>query len=66
LKSHGDGYTKFSFPSSILILAPDISLLTGPPDRTGGGGCQSALVNKLGVIPRRYHHTMVHIAVTRG
>jgi hypothetical protein len=28
LKSHGDEYAKFSFPSSILILAPNMSLLT--------------------------------------
>jgi hypothetical protein len=32
LKSHGDGQTKFSFPSPILLLAPGMSLLTGPPD----------------------------------
>jgi hypothetical protein len=36
-----------------------MSLLTGPPDSTGG--CQSALVDKLAVSPSRYHHTMVHI-----
>jgi hypothetical protein len=47
LKSHGDGWTKFSFPSSILLLAPEMSLLAGPPDSTGG--CQSALVDKLRV-----------------
>jgi hypothetical protein len=34
--------------------------LTGPPDSTGG--CQIALVDKLGVSLRYYHHTMVHIA----
>jgi hypothetical protein len=45
LRSHGDGFTKFSFPSSILLLAPEMSLLTGPPDSTGG--CQSALVDEL-------------------
>jgi hypothetical protein len=49
MKSHGDGWTKFSFPSPILLLAPEMPLLTGPPDRTGG--CQSALVDKLGVSP---------------
>jgi hypothetical protein len=32
LKSHGDRYTKFSFPSSILLLAPEMILLTGPPE----------------------------------
>jgi hypothetical protein len=32
LKSHGDRQTKFSFPSSILILAPEMSLLTGQPE----------------------------------
>jgi hypothetical protein len=32
LKSHG-AKTKFSFLSPILLLAPEISLLTGPPDR---------------------------------
>jgi hypothetical protein len=57
LKSHGDGQTKFSFPSSILLLAPDMSA-----DSTGG--CQSALVDKFGVSPSRYHHTMVHITMT--
>jgi hypothetical protein len=35
-KSHGDRDTKFSFPTSILILAPEMSLLTGPSDSTGG------------------------------
>jgi hypothetical protein len=28
LKSHGEGQTKFSFPSPILLLAPEISLET--------------------------------------
>jgi hypothetical protein len=60
LKSHGDGQTKFSFPSPILLLTPEMSLLTGPPDSTGSS--QSALVDKLGVSPSLYHHTMVHIA----
>jgi hypothetical protein len=64
MKSQGDGQTKFSFSSPILLFAPEISLLTGPPDSTGG--CQSALVDELGVSPSRYHHTMVHIAITRG
>jgi hypothetical protein len=64
LKSHGDGYTKFSFPSPILLLAPEMSLLTGPPDSTVW--CRSALVDKLGIIPSRYRHIMVHIAITRG
>jgi len=63
LKSHGDGQTKFSFPSPILLLAPEMSLLTGPPDSTGG--CQSALVDKLGVSPSRYHHIVIHIAIAR-
>jgi hypothetical protein len=63
LKSHGDGQTKFSFPSPILLLAPEMSLLSGPPDSTGG--CQSALVDKLRVSPSRDHHTMVPITVTR-
>jgi hypothetical protein len=63
-KSHGDGETKFPFPSSVLLLAPEMSLLTGPLDSTGG--CQSALVDKFGVSHSRYHHTMVHIAITRG
>jgi len=34
------------------------------PDSTGG--CQSTLVDELGISPSRYHHTMVHIAITRG
>jgi hypothetical protein len=63
-KSHGDGWTQFSFPSSIPQLAPEMSLLTGPSDSTGG--CQRALVHKLGVSPSRYHHTMVHIVITWG
>jgi hypothetical protein len=63
LKSHGDGQTKFSFPSPILLLAPTMSLLTEPPDNTDG--CQSALVDKLGVIASRYHHAMVYITITR-
>jgi hypothetical protein len=63
LKYHGDEY-KFSFPSPILVLAPEVSLLTGPPDSTGG--CQSSLVDELGVSSSRYHHTMVHIANNPG
>jgi hypothetical protein len=45
LKSHRDGQTKFSFPSPILLPAPEMSPLIGPPDSTGG--CQSALVDEL-------------------
>jgi hypothetical protein len=37
--------SQFSFPSPTLLLAPEMSLLTGPPDSTGG--CQSTLVDKL-------------------
>jgi hypothetical protein len=64
LKSHGDGETKLSFPSPILLFVPEMSLLTGQPDSTGG--CQSALVDNLGVSPNRYYHTIVHIINTRG
>jgi hypothetical protein len=64
LKSHRDRWTKFSFSSSILQLAPEMSLLTGLSYSTGG--CQSTLVDKLGVSPSWYHHTMVHIAITWG
>jgi hypothetical protein len=39
-------------------------LLTGRPDSTGG--CQSALVDKLGDSFSQYHHTMVHIANRPG
>jgi hypothetical protein len=39
LKSLGDGCTKFSFSSPILLLTPEMSVLTGLPDSTGG--CQS-------------------------
>jgi hypothetical protein len=48
LKPHGDGLTKFSFlrPFSYSLQR---CLLTGPPDSTGG--CQSALVDELGVRP---------------
>jgi hypothetical protein len=60
LKSHGEGQTKFSFPSHILLLSPEMSLLIGPPDSTGS--CQSALVDKFGVRPSRYHHIMLNIA----
>jgi hypothetical protein len=35
LKSLGDEQTKFSFPLSILLLAPETSLLTGLPERSG-------------------------------
>jgi hypothetical protein len=34
--------------------------MAGPPDSTSG--CQSALVDKVGVSLSQYHHTMVHIA----
>jgi hypothetical protein len=37
-----------------------MSLLTGLPENTGG--CQSALVDKLGVSLSHYHHAMFHIA----
>jgi hypothetical protein len=37
-----------------------MSLLTGPSDSTSG--CQSALVDKLGVNLSQYHPTMVHTA----
>jgi hypothetical protein len=38
-----------------------MSVLTGPPESTGG--CQSALLEKLGVsLLSQYHHTVVHIA----
>jgi hypothetical protein len=43
---------------------PEMSLLTGSPGSTDG--CQSALVDELGVSPSRYHHTTVHIAITKG
>jgi hypothetical protein len=38
----------------VLGAATVMSLLTGPPDSTGG--CQSALAVKLGVSPSQYHH----------
>jgi hypothetical protein len=41
------------FRSRTLALCPEMSLLTGP-DNTGG--CQSALVGKLGVSLSQYHH----------
>jgi hypothetical protein len=63
LKSHRDRETRFSFPSLILLLAPEKSMPTGPPDSTGG--VQSTLVDELGVSPSRYHDTMIHIAITR-
>jgi hypothetical protein len=48
LKLHGDGWTKFSFPSRKLPLAAEMSRMTGPPDsadRTPAstGGCQKCL-----------------------
>jgi hypothetical protein len=55
-----DEWTIFSFPSSILLLAPKMSLLTGLPDSTGD--CQSTLVDKLEVSPNRHHHTMALIS----
>jgi hypothetical protein len=60
LKSHGDGQTKFSFPSHILLPAPEMSLLTGLLD------CQGTLVDELGVSPSRHYHSMIHLAITRG
>jgi hypothetical protein len=63
----------------IVMVLPEMSLLTGPSESTGGcprslltgpsestGGCQSALVDKLGVSLCQYHHTIMHIAITRG
>jgi hypothetical protein len=41
-----------------------MSLQTGQPDSTDG--CQSALVDKLGVSFSQYYHTMVHIANHQG
>jgi hypothetical protein len=35
-------------------------------DRQSTGGCQRALVDELGVSPNRCHHTMVHVAISRG
>jgi hypothetical protein len=64
LKSHRNRQTKFSFPSPILLLAPEMSLLTGLPDNTCG--CHSAPADKSGVKSSRHHHTMVHIAITQG
>jgi hypothetical protein len=32
LKTNGDEYTKFTFPSPILLIATEMSLLTEPPD----------------------------------
>jgi hypothetical protein len=51
--------------SPILLLAPEMSQLTGPPESRPTGGCQSALVDELGVSSSRYDHTIVHIAITR-
>jgi hypothetical protein len=41
-----------------------MSQIAGTPDSTGG--CQSALVDKLGVSVSQYYHTMVHIAYHPG
>jgi hypothetical protein len=41
LKSHGDGQTKFSFPSPTVPRASEMSQMAGPPDSTGG--CQRCL-----------------------
>jgi hypothetical protein len=57
-------YFHLIWDSPILLLASEISLLTGRPDSTGG--CQRTLVDELGVGPSQYHHTMVHIAITQG
>jgi hypothetical protein len=48
----------------LLPLAPDMSRMAGLPDSTGG--CQSALVDKLGVSLSHYHHAMVHMAYHPG
>jgi hypothetical protein len=63
LKSHRDGQNKFSFSSSIFLLATR-SLCWQGRQRTGD--CQSALVDKLGGSRSRYHHTMVHIKIVQG
>jgi hypothetical protein len=63
LKSHRDGQIKFYIPAPILLLVAEISLLTGPPDSTGG--CQSTLVDELDVSPNRYHQIIVDILITR-
>jgi hypothetical protein len=57
----------------------EMSLLTGPLDNTGGcqrclltgnqpilEAAERCLLDKLGVIPSHYHHTMVHIANRPG
>jgi hypothetical protein len=64
LTSHGDGQTKFSFlrPFSYSLQR----CLCWQDRQTVLVACQSALVDKLGVCPSRYHHTMIHVAITRG
>jgi hypothetical protein len=39
-----------------ILISFGHSPMTGPPDSTCG--CQSSLVDKLGVSPSRYHRTM--------
>jgi hypothetical protein len=49
----------------VLGAATEMSLLTGPPDSTGG--CQSTLVDNVGVSPSQYHpSSMVHITSHLG
>jgi hypothetical protein len=49
---------------SVLGAATEMSLLTGPSEITGG--CQSALVDKLGVSPSLYHHSWSTSQITCG
>jgi hypothetical protein len=75
LKSHGDVETKCSFPSPTCSrdvsdgkkpastgAATEMSLLTGPPDSTGG--CQSTLLDKLGASPSQYHYSWSTLQIT--
>jgi hypothetical protein len=48
---------------SVLEAATEMSVLTGPSDSSGG--CQSALVDKLGVSPKQYHPWSTS-KITRG
>jgi hypothetical protein len=43
LKSHENGWTKFLFPSPILLLAPEMTM---PPDSTGGLPKRSGMDNR--------------------
>jgi hypothetical protein len=48
----------------VMGAATELSLLTGLPDSSGG--CQSAVIDKLGVSPSQYYHPRSTSQITQG